>query len=59
MRKRFLHRISVLALGCSFQFLGCESEQISEILAAGIRSTAVEVGTLVIESAVDQALGLD
>ena len=30
-----------------------------QILAAGIRSTAVEVGTLVIETAVDQALGLD
>ncbi len=59
MGRRMLRTMSVIAIGCSFQIIGCESEQIGEIVAASIRSTAVEVSTFVVESIVDDALGLE
>ena len=59
MRKRLFRIMGVLACGCSFQLLGCESQQIGEILVGGIRSAAVDVGTFVVESIVDEALGLE
>ena len=59
MRNRLLHVLGLLVYGCSFQLIGCESEQIGEIVAHNVKNTVVDVGTLVLESIVDHALGLE
>ncbi|MFQ5495244.1 MAG: hypothetical protein ACE5EX_07660 [Phycisphaerae bacterium] len=58
MRKRFYRVVGVMACGCAFQLLGCQSRQIAEILADSAKGTAVEVSTVVVEAFVDQVLGL-
>ena len=59
MRKRLLHALSLLVYGCSFQLAGCESAPIGAIVAENLRNTVVDVGTFVLESIVDDALGLE
>ena len=59
MRKRLFRVVGVMVCGCSFQLLGFESQQIGEIVAGSIKSTSVEVSTFVVESFVDEALGLE
>ena len=59
MRRRMVGWVALAASGGVFQFTGCESEKLGEIVAASFRSTAVDVGTFVIESAVDGAFGWD
>ena len=58
MRERLLGMCSIIAVGCSFQLNGCQSQQIGDILAASVRTTAVEVSTFIVEALVDEALGL-
>ena len=59
MRKRMSRVVGAVALGCSFQLIGCESEQIGEIVAESIKTTAVEVSTFLVESFVDEILGME
>ncbi len=59
MRKRLFRVMGVVACGCSFQLIGCESQQIADILAGSVKNTAVEVSTFVVESFVDSAFGLE
>ena len=59
MRKRLFRVMTVVACGCSFQLIGCESQQIADILASSVKNTFVEVGTFVVESAVENAYGLN
>lgn len=59
MRKRLFRVLAVIACGGSFQMLGCDSQNIGDIVASGVRDTAVEVSTFATESLVDQALGLN
>jgi hypothetical protein len=46
-------------VGCSFQFAGCNSQELANILIDSARNTTVEVVTFAVESTFDQALGLD
>jgi hypothetical protein len=59
MSKSLFRVVGVMLFGCSFQFLGCDSGKIAEVLASSVRDTAVEVGTIALESFVDGALGLE
>ncbi|MFQ5590907.1 MAG: hypothetical protein ACE5HE_07085 [Phycisphaerae bacterium] len=59
MCQRLLRIVGVLFCGSAFQLLGCASEQVGEIVARGMKSTAVEVSTLVVGSIVDNAFGLE
>ena len=55
MRSRFMKVMQILVLGCCFQLAGCQSQQITDILATSFKDTAVEIGTFVIESILDNA----
>jgi len=56
MRNRLLRIVSVVAIGCSFQVVGCDSQQLADILNNSVKSTAVDVTTFVVEAAVDNTL---
>ena len=55
MGQRILRTLGLIACGFSMQLLGCQSDNIGEIIAAHARDTAVEIGSFVIESAFDHA----
>ena len=59
MRKRLFHALSLCVYGCSFHLVGCESERIGAIVTENLRNTVVDVGTFVLESIVNDALGLE
>ncbi len=59
MRKRLMQAMGILACGCSFQLAGCQSGNIAEIVAGGLRDTTVAVATFAVEAVVDNALGLE
>ncbi len=58
MRKRMLKCAMVLVTGCSFQFFGCQSEEIGQLIADSINQTAVGVSSILVSSAVNEALGI-
>lgn len=59
MRNRVLRVLGVVACGAAYQFAGCNSQDLADILGENVKSTAVEVSTFVVESVVDNALGLE
>lgn len=59
MRNRKFRSLILLAMGCSFQITGCQSDQVAVFLAETIKDAALGVGSIVIGSAMDNALGLD
>ena len=46
----------ILALGICFQFAGCQSQQIADIVGNSFKGTALEVGAFVIQSILDYAI---
>jgi len=58
MRHRKLRTLALLAMGYSFQIFGCQSEVLGQFLADTIKDTAVGVSGIVINGALDRALGL-
>jgi len=56
MRNRLLRVFSVIAIGCSFQVVGCDSQELANILTDSVKSAAVDVTTFVVESGVDLTL---
>lgn len=58
MGKRLFRMMGVVAFGFSFQFLGCDSQEIGDILVGNVKTTAVDVSTVVVESLVDNAFGI-
>lgn len=58
MLRRVVRIGSCIVCGCCLQLGGCGSEAIGDILATHIKTTAVEIGTFLIESGVDNALDL-
>ncbi len=59
MKNRMFRMMGILSCGCAFQLLGCNSQDLADILIAGVRTTAVDVTTFVVESSVDRAFGID
>lgn len=59
MCKRLFRVMGVIACGCSFQVIGCDSQEIADVLAGSAKNTAVEVSTFVVESLVNSAFGLE
>lgn len=59
MRRRMFRAIGVIVCGCSFQLVGCNNQEIADILAVGVKSTAVEVSTFFVGSFVDNAFGIE
>jgi hypothetical protein len=59
MRNRLFKALGLVMVGCSFQFAGCNSQELANILIDSARNTTVEVVTFAVESTFDQALGLD
>ena len=58
MRKRLMKAMGILACGCAFQLTGCQSGNIAEIVASGVRDTTVAVATFAVEAVVNNAMGL-
>lgn len=58
MRMRVCRLIGGIIFGCTLQFGGCDSTQLNEIVARNIKTTVLDVGTFVLESTLDDALGL-
>ena len=58
MRNRKFRTVMMLAMGYSFQVLGCQSEELGAFLAESIKDVAVGAGSIVVSAALDEALGL-
>lgn len=59
MKKRVFRAVSLLGCGFALQFLGCNSQDLADIVIGNIRATAVDVTAFTVESAVDNAFGLN
>lgn len=59
MRGRVLRIIQVIALGCCFQFAGCQSRQIADIIANSFKGAIVDIGTIILESVLDNAIPME
>lgn len=59
MFNRFRKFVGLVAFGCCFQLVGCESNSVVEVIAEGIKTTAVDVSALFFDALVDRALELN
>ncbi len=58
MRMRKMRVLALLAMGYSFQVLGCQSQELGDFIAETIKEGAVGVSSIVVGAAVDELLGL-
>ena len=54
--RRFL---GIGALGVCFQLVGCQSNEVWEVISTGMQRIAVDVSEIFFEAVIDRALELD
>jgi len=59
MFKRMKRYAALASMGLCFQLVGCQSNQVWEVIAAGTKDVASEVTGIFFNAAVDRAFGLD
>ena len=57
--KRLRRFLSIGALGVCVQLVGCQSNEVWEVISTGVRGIAVDVSEIFFEALIDRALELD
>ncbi len=59
MKNRVFRVVSLLGCGYALQFLGCNNQNLADIVRDDVRATTVDVTTFAVEAAFDNVFGLN